>query len=424
MRIVRITKEDAPLLEKFLSNAGNSLNSFRYFSKRSTKILDQHKITLLIINENEIPVAYGHLDCENEIIWLGNCVIEIEKGKGWGQLMMRSLLNFARDKKINNIRLSVDNSNSGAIKLYQKFGFQLLERKGQFSFYEWKLEENPEILISSLAFAGMTTDEIIKKAEEENICLEFSSGMPYRDDMENLFLRCSAIKYAHNYFPAPREPFVLNLASSNEIIRRKSIEHCINGILLSYRSGARFFSAHAGFCIDPSPAELGNPLNRKKINDRNENWNLFLASLKEIFASTFWTNTSFLIENNVLAKMNLYEDGTNPLFCCDPDEINRLINEMNEPRLGILLDTGHLKVSANTLGFDLSNSMAKIENCIRGLHHSDNNGEFDTNDNFNENYWFLPYMKKFRHLTHVIEVKKINLDAVRKSIFLLKNSAS
>ncbi|MFN6038013.1 MAG: GNAT family N-acetyltransferase, partial [Bacteroidota bacterium] len=268
MRIISISKSDEPLLEKFLSNAGNSLESFRYFSKRKIDVIDQHKITILVIDQNENPVAYGHLDEEDETIWLGNCVIEKESGKRLGHLIMRILLNFARDNKIEKIKLSVDNNNLKAINLYEKFGFQLSDKKENFSFYEWQLKTNPEILISSLAFAGLPAEEIISLCEKENLSLEFSSGMSYREDMESQFEKCRTIKYAHNYFPAPAVPFVLNLASNNEEIRKKSIEHCINGIRLSYKSGAKFFSAHAGFCIDPSPEELGNPLERKKIENR------------------------------------------------------------------------------------------------------------------------------------------------------------
>src|SRR5665811_1545119 len=87
-----------------------------------------------------------------------------------------------------------------------------------------------------------------------------SSGMPYRADMEEIFLNAPIKKFAHNYFPAPEIPFVLNLASSNEKIRNQSLTHCLKGLELSKLAGAHFFSAHAGFCVDPHPDELGRKL--------------------------------------------------------------------------------------------------------------------------------------------------------------------
>ncbi|MFN5459473.1 MAG: GNAT family N-acetyltransferase [Bacteroidota bacterium] len=422
LKFINISIEDFALLEKFLASAGNSLETFRYFSKRKIDSIKNHKYTLLLIDENENPVAYGHLDYEDEIVWLGNCVAEKFRGKGLGQLVMRKLLNFARAQKITCIRLSVDRANTEAIRLYKKFGFKQIEEKEKFSFYEWQLFENPEILISTLAFSGKNSNEIISAAKSENLGIEFSSGLPYDENMESVFLNAPLIKYAHNYFPAPKEAFVLNLASNDESIRRKSIEHCIKGIFLSHEIGARFFSAHAGFCIDPSPSELGNPLTQRLIENRNKNWELFISSLKEIFQRTFWTNAQFLIENNVLAKMNLYEDGTNPLFCCDAEEMNRLINEMNEPRLGILLDTGHLKVSSKTLNFNIEEEYQKVKENIFGVHHSDNDGNFDTNEIFKDDYWFLKHMKEHAQLTHVIEVRKTNLIEIRGMIKLLQLS--
>ena len=43
------------------------------------------------------------------------------------------------------------------------------------------------IAVSSLALAGTSPEEIISIAQKENYTLEFSSGMPYRNDMENFF---------------------------------------------------------------------------------------------------------------------------------------------------------------------------------------------------------------------------------------------
>jgi len=85
------------------------------------------------------------------------------------------------------------------------------------------------IYISSLAFTGLTPEEIINTARNHNFSLEFSSGMPYRPDMEQLYLEADIKKIPHNYFPAPNIPFVLNLASKEISIRDQSVNHCING---------------------------------------------------------------------------------------------------------------------------------------------------------------------------------------------------
>ena len=91
-----------------------------------------------------------------------------------------------------------------------------------------------------------------------------------------------------------------------------------------------------------------------------------------------------------------------------------MIQEINHPLLSILLDTAHLKVSAETLGLDLDQEMEKLRPIIGALHHSDNDGTVDNNQAFNEDYWFLPYIDYFREKVHVIEVKNIDLGMLRR----------
>ena len=55
-----------------------------------------------------------------------------------------------------------------------------------------------------------------------------------------------------------------------------------------------------------------------------------------------------LIENNVITKDNMINN-CNPLLGCSADEIIELIETINMDNCKLLLDTAHLKVSANTV---------------------------------------------------------------------------
>lgn len=109
-------------MEKFLKTAGDSLNSFRYFRNRNFDAIDNHILTLIGIADNK-PVSYGHLDKENDTIWLGLAVVESYKGKGLGKDMMEQLINSARSMNIPKITLAVDKSNLVAQRLYKNYGF-------------------------------------------------------------------------------------------------------------------------------------------------------------------------------------------------------------------------------------------------------------------------------------------------------------
>lgn len=120
-----ITIDNTPakitILQEFLRDAGDSLNTFRYFAKRPLSIISNHLLTILKVIDNK-PVGYGHLDLENNCVWLGICVAQSECGKSYGKELLNYLLHFA-DKHKLNLFLAVDFDNFQAIKLYQKNGF-------------------------------------------------------------------------------------------------------------------------------------------------------------------------------------------------------------------------------------------------------------------------------------------------------------
>ncbi len=275
--------------------------------------------------------------------------------------------------------------------------------------------------ISTIAFRGQSIEKAIEICQQENWALEFSSGLPHRADMVKVYEQCPVERMSHNYFPAPEIPFVLNLASSNENIRRTSIEHCKLGLRLSAQAEAPFYAAHAGFCVDPDPAELGRKIEVKKDYDRNEHWKLFIKSVQEILEVADSLNMDFLIENNVIIAMNV-QGNTQPLLCVDAEEMHQLVIDIQHPRLGILLDTAHIKVSANTMKFNLAKAMKKIQPHIKGIHHSDNDGQFDTNEKITENYWFFDYMHNYQQLVHVLEVKALNTEEIHQQLKLLRTN--
>ena len=261
-----------------------------------------------------------------------------------------------------------------------------------------------EIYISTLALRGYSPEYMIELAKKNSWALEFSSGMNFSADMEVLYKNAEIKRMPHNYFPAPKKPFVLNLASVNDDIRKQSIEHCWKGLEIAKFSKSPFFAAHAGFCIDPAPEQLGNKIKITSHFDREENKKYFIDSVNQIVSKAKKLNIDFLIENNVIAGFN-YNNDLNPFLCCNGSEIKWLVEEINQKNFGILLDTAHLKVSCKTLRLIIEEEFQIIRNYIKGVHHSDNDGKKDDNSPLTSKYWFLPHLKFFLNIPHVLEVK-------------------
>lgn len=121
--IKNITVENSDDLNLFLINAGDSLTTFRYFSSRPVSVLSNH-LTTVLLYENGLPIGYGHLDKDGGTIWLGICIRQDKKNKGYGKLVMNKLISDAIENKVPIIKLSVDKGNVDAISLYDKFGFK------------------------------------------------------------------------------------------------------------------------------------------------------------------------------------------------------------------------------------------------------------------------------------------------------------
>ena len=130
--IKKITIADLAVLKNFIQNSGESLKTFRYYEKRDLKIISNHLLTILLFLNNK-PIAYGHLEIEDNKTWLGIMVSESEKGKGYGKVVMSHLISFCKKNKFSNIFLSVDKNNINAIHLYQKFGFEVFSEFSETS---------------------------------------------------------------------------------------------------------------------------------------------------------------------------------------------------------------------------------------------------------------------------------------------------
>lgn len=259
---------------------------------------------------------------------------------------------------------------------------------------------------------------MIKISVDNNLAIEFTSSFTHSENAEIQYYNANIKRMPHNYFPAPKVPFVLNLASKNPSLRRLSVKHCKNGLRLAKHSRSPFFAAHAGFCVDPAPRDLGRIIHSDSSLDKDYYWDLFCDSVRDILITADMLEIDFLIENNVLAPFN-YLSNFSPFLCCESEDVIRLMESMQHPRLGLLLDTAHLKVSCNTLNLILDDECIKLYPFIKGVHHSDNNSIEDSNMPIDENYWFLKHLANFKNYAQVIEVKHLNLQLIKDQMDIL-----
>ena len=220
----------------------------------------------------------------------------------------------------------------------------------------------------------------------------------------------------HNYFPPPEDPFVFNLASTNDIIIKKSLKLAKKAIEISAAFNRPIYSFHAGFLIDPKVNELGKLINRSSINERNNGLDLFIQRVNSLAEFASIRGVELLIENNVISDFNVKKYGKDPFLMTSPEEA--VIVMKNTPNnVNLLLDVAHLKVSASSLGFNKFDIFSSCDEWIKAYHFSDNDGYEDTNMPFDENAWFWPYIKKNENY-YTLEVYNTDINKIKDLINL------
>jgi sugar phosphate isomerase/epimerase len=222
--------------------------------------------------------------------------------------------------------------------------------------------------------------------------IELSAGTVRPDFRKRLKqLNTEANLMLHNYFPPANDPLVLNLASLDNEIANRSIDFYRELIRLSASISSRYVGIHAGLLLDPKVNELGKVIKPKELFPRDQALNLFYGRIEALSRYASNLEVRLLVENNILSKGNFDTHGKNILLLADEVEIAEFMTSLGG-KLGLLLDVGHLKVSSNTLQFDLVNAFQLLEKFTEGYHLSENLGESDDHFGFSMEAWFIPLL--------------------------------
>ena len=135
-----ISSENIHLVKSFLTLLGDGTESFRYFARRPVEIVLNHLLTVVLLDGQESPVAYGHLDKEGIHLWLGIAVAQKAQGSGLGKMMLHHLIDYARTRGELSITLTVDKHNTKAIRLYEANNFVRTLEKDHYYQYLYELK--------------------------------------------------------------------------------------------------------------------------------------------------------------------------------------------------------------------------------------------------------------------------------------------
>ena len=272
--------------------------------------------------------------------------------------------------------------------------------------------------LSSGSFRSRSLSDIISCCEQNDIqFIELSSGLRYDENVVQQVLEATTLRpcLIHNYFPPPKEPFVLNLASADPATLEKSLDLCRRSIDLCARIEAPFYSVHSGFAVSLKAEMLGRPILQSRLDSRmfipyEQAYDIFCESVQTLSEYAARAGLKLLLENNVVTSHNLAAGRASQFLMTRPEEFKWLFRDLNDDNVGILLDVGHLNVSANTLGFDRNGAISQLAPYIGAFHLSENDGKLDQNQPVTKSSWFWPFVQHFPDVPVVIEAYALNVD--------------
>ena len=239
--------------------------------------------------------------------------------------------------------------------------------------------------------------------------IELGAGISSNEIIPSQISKMECQFLVHNYFPPPVDPFVLNLASSNTDILQRSMDFVSEAIALTANLGAQFYSVHAGFITDPTSFENNSFVLPKPSSPDAYRYALsrFTAALEVEIDCAEHFGVGLLVENNLCTTAL-----RGKLLLQTADEFIELFDKIKSKNLGILLDTGHLNVTAHTFGFDPMSFINKVASHIRAFHVHDNDGIADTHQPIQPDSWIIDVLRqpKFADLPIVIEAKFKNIN--------------
>ena len=140
------------------------------------------------------------------------------------------------------------------------------------------------IYVSTGGFKDQPAWVTSKLFKENNILnIELSGGIFCENQLTELKKIKNDLNFQiHNYFPPPKDQFILNLASTNEHIVKRSFELIESSLIFCEELNCTNYSFHAGFLLDPKLSDLGNDIKSRSIIQKDKALDLFLERVNKI----------------------------------------------------------------------------------------------------------------------------------------------
>ena len=224
----------------------------------------------------------------------------------------------------------------------------------------------------------------------------------------------------HNYFPCPRTPFVLNIASSKKIQQQRARRLVERALAVCDQIEAPLYGIHAGYLADANEGSDGMFQFEDEMKSYSEALNNAVRFVNNISPQFEKFGVKFLIENLFPTRHR------NISLFCTIEQIREFISQVPKS-IGLILDLGHMNISSNILEFDrmlfMEMFLEEFGDRLSEVHISENNGIEDDHLPVRIGSWQLDAIKLIeKAIKHPQERKFYCLESRNASFMDIKKS--
>jgi len=274
-----------------------------------------------------------------------------------------------------------------------------------------------QIYISTTFAADQTQiSKVLKLCRQNELTsLELGSNHCYEENFENIVRQYDFSYLVHNYFPIPQESFVINIASLDDQIHQRSIDHILKAIDYCHDIGAKLYTFHPGFLTDPIGSNRDDSNYDFQFHDNHldqANQERAFERMLEGIAQAVKRAKS----KNVLVAIETEGSFTKPehLLMQRPLEFRKLFHHFSREEIGINLNIGHLQLAAKAFDFRKEELVDLIAPYIVAMELSHNDGVNDDHLPLmaGEWYWELITDKRVVNAYKILEFRNTNIEKV------------
>lgn len=220
--------------------------------------------------------------------------------------------------------------------------------------------------------------------------VELGSNHPYEPDPVAAVNRHRPVRcLVHNYFPPPEESLVVNIASLDDDVRRRSLEHVERSLAYCARIGALLYTVHPGFLSDPRGASRGAGTydflfaeDAVPADVYNRAYDRMLAGLEWVVERARAHRVRLAVETEgSVTKRGL-------LLLQRPEEYDRVLAAFSPADLGINLNIGHLRLAERAFGFTWRQFVDRVVDYVIAMELSHNEGATDDHRPLQAGAWY------------------------------------